>query len=67
MIQRDLFSHRCVLCVEITEVVQGNLAVLGWQHVLFSVHMGNYVSQQQTRSVEQQIQFIAVWIATALQ
>jgi hypothetical protein len=37
IIQRDLFSHRRVLFVELTEVVEGNLVVTSWQPVLFQV------------------------------
>jgi len=37
IIQRDLFSHRRVLFLELTEVVEGNLVVTSWRPVLFQV------------------------------
>ena len=37
IIQCDLFSHRRVLFLELTEVVEGNLGVTGWRPVLFQV------------------------------
>lgn len=37
IIQCDLFSHRRVLFLELTEVVEGNLVVKSWRPVLFQV------------------------------
>jgi hypothetical protein len=37
IIQRDLFSHRRILFLELTEVVEGNLVVTSWRPVLFQV------------------------------